>query len=144
MKWDKRAKRKVTIEVPTDEAFVYIAWGRDESRPLYVGKSRNLMARIGEHARSSQWYVYLDHFDIYGYRTELDAIEAEADAIHGLQPEYNVALNVGRPPRLNRYRRMRRQLQAFTYGERWPTLDDIPTEQRDIIARVQNRGKPAA
>ena len=140
MTWDQFATRKVTLELPEDEAFVYIAWGRDESRPLYIGKSRNVMARLGQHAQSSPWYVYIDHFDVYGFRSELAALQAEAEAIAELRPEYNKALNLGSEPPISRYRRHRRRYERVTLGEPWPTLDDIPADQLEIIRRVQNRG----
>lgn len=143
MKWDRRARHTASFELPEAEAFVYVAWGRDESRALYVGKSRNVMSRIGQHAQASPWFPYLARLDFYGYRSEGEALQAEAEAIAELRPEYNVALNVGSEPTPTRYLRPRRKHQPFTFGERWATVDDIPADQLAIIRRIQNRGRAA-
>lgn len=142
MKWDARARSKFSIELPAGEAFVYVAWGIDDSRALYVGKTRHLMARMGQHERSSDWYPYLDRLDVYAYRSDSDALKAEAEAIWELHPEYNTMLNGFRPDPIARHpRHPRRPEPRVTFGDRWASLDDIPADQLVIVRRVQRRGK---
>ena len=141
--WRKRSLGKSELRVPNDQACVYIAWGLDESRPLYVGKSRSLMQRLGSHARSSAWWPYLHRLEVYGYRSDEAALIAEAEAIHELRPAYNQVGNRGTIPPMVRYLRRRKKPEPSVYGSPIST-DEIPAAQLAIIARVQNRRKDAA
>jgi hypothetical protein len=38
-----------TEQVPVSAACCYVLWGDDQERPLYVGKSTNVLARLGAH-----------------------------------------------------------------------------------------------
>lgn len=140
MSW--RTKARYDFEFPTDEAFVYIAWGMDESRPLYIGKTRHLMRRMAGHERSSPWFPYLRRLEVYGYPSEKKALIAEAEAIATMDPEYNIVGAFGNTPPLVRYLRRRRPTPPPGYGPEI-TTDEISADQLAIIRRVQNRGRAA-
>lgn len=93
--------------------YVYVAWGRNRQRPLYVGKTNLPMGRIGNHFRDSVWARRVQAFNCYGFQTEREALQAELRAIKELNPVYNVIRSE-------------------------PAFDE--DEQAAIIRRVQNRG----
>ena len=136
--WRQRSISKSVLDLPASGFYVYIAWGTDKKRPLYVGKSRNLLARMGQHSQSSAWWKYMQRLAVYAYPTEADALNAEAEAIGELQPEYNLAGVTRRP--LQPYKP--KPLLIDDHGPRIST-DEIPSHQLAIIARVQNRGRTA-
>lgn len=138
MSWDKGSSGKWTLEIPTDQAFVYVAWGLDERRPLYVGKTRSLMGRLGQHEQASPWFRYVRRLEVYGFRSELAALEAEAQAIHDLQPAFNRTGITSHIPAVLRYRRRKRSPVPLGNGPPI-TTDEISPDQLAIVARVQNR-----
>lgn len=141
MTW--RSRRRSVLEVPDGVYFVYLAWGFDPKRPLYVGKTRALMGRLGKHSQQSRWFDSVRRWEVYAYPSEEEALIAEGDAINELRPEYNQAGNRGAPPPMARYLRHRIPRQPVpTYGPPI-TTDEITAEQLAVVQRVQNRGKAA-
>ena len=142
MSWRSRSTGRVSIQFPNDAAYVYIAWGMDSKRPLYIGKTRAYHKRMAGHERASKWWPFLRSIDLYAYRTEAEALIAESEAITELQPEYNQVGNAGAPPPLVRYLRHRAAQPPIDFGPPIST-DEIPAHQLAIIARVQRRGRAA-
>ena len=142
MSWKKRATGHSRVDLPNDSAYVYVAWGLDDRRPLYVGKTRRFHRRMAMHERHSKWWPLVRRFDLYSYRTEADALVAESEAIRDLGPDYNLVGNQGKLTSLARYLKRRISQPPTTYGPEIST-DEIPADQLAIVARVQRR-KPAA
>lgn len=52
---DRRTRLRHTVSSRIGDAFdqhgfyVYILWGADEDNPLYIGQSRNVLSRLGQH-----------------------------------------------------------------------------------------------
>lgn len=139
MSWKSRARSVAVLDVPSQRAVVYVAWGIEEDRPLYVGRSRTLMTRIGQHAHKSAWWPYVRRLEVYSYANEGEAIVAEAEAIADLRPEWNQRQRGG-PNLRQRLRRKRWHPEPAEYGPPL-TFDEISADQLAIIARVQNRGR---
>lgn len=69
--------------------YVYVAWGSDESRPLYIGKSSNVLARLGQHSTVQPWYPDAVRFELHTFESSKAAEDAETEAIYELNPIYN-------------------------------------------------------
>lgn len=147
MSWDESAIGRQSLRSPHidwDACYVYVAWGHDRSRPLYVGKSREPLNRIGRHLRGTAWGSEVIEWDMVAFGTEGEAIRAEARAIHELNPIHNVQRGGGgasfrrsftRAPRLGKVPSAHKAIP--------PPIHGISPEQLAIIARVQRRGKAA-
>lgn len=142
MSWRKRAVGRTTLEYPGPGYYVYVAWGMDRSRALYVGKTRAFHPRMAGHERQSPWFPYLRTMDLYAYSTEEQALIAEAEAIRDLKPEYNQVGNAGKLPPMVRYLRHRKAQPLVTYGSEI-TTEQISAKQLAVIARVQRLGRPS-
>lgn len=59
-------------------------------RVLYVGESRDVFARMGQHKSTSEWYSKMKRLIVEEYATRQDAIHREADLIERAQPPFNV------------------------------------------------------
>jgi hypothetical protein len=150
-RWAARSIGRQTFTSPAidwDACYVYVGWGHDRSRPLYVGKSREPLNRIGRHLRQTAWGASVVDWELYAFGSELEALDAESRAIHELDPIHNIAR--GGPggmrtrqyrPRDNesRRRRMPTALEAIS-----KPIHGISPEQLAIIRRVQNRRGRAA
>jgi hypothetical protein len=119
-----------------DACYVYIAWGHDHARPLYIGKSREPLNRIGRHLRATAWSAAAVEWELLAYASEADALMAEAWAIHELDPLHNVIRggSGGVRTRKRGTRKMPTALQAIP-----KPIHGISADQLEIIARVQNR-----
>ena len=85
--------RRFSIKVPRrpqDAYWIYIAWGIDSKRPLYVGMSGQLWKRIGHHVDRSVFGPDVVEFECHSFSTEEEALAAEARAIHDLNPRWNL------------------------------------------------------
>ena len=146
--WLERGATTRQIIRPTRGFYVYIAWGRDRERPLYVGQSRQLHDRIGTHLRDAPWRKSVLRFEVYAFTTAADALEAESDAIASLHPIHNLTGNgdvtarlvrtVPKPPRAPRAKKVAQPYQPEPSG--YP--DYFTPEQFEIIRRVQKAGRP--
>ena len=148
MTWDQRSIGRQSFRSPGidwDACYVYVAWGHDRARPLYVGKSREPLNRIGRHLRSTAWGADVVEWDLYAFDSEGGALDAEARAIHELNPVHNVARGGGGGRRGRTYHRRPRKHAMPTALEAVPRpIHGISTEQLAIIARVQKRRGRAA
>jgi hypothetical protein len=87
-----------------DRFYVYIAWGEDRSRPLYVGKGNSIWDRIGHHMLNKRWADDVVEFECHAFPTMLDALEAEKNTIEDLNPIHNVLRISGRRQFVRNYR----------------------------------------
>src|SRR5688500_9234151 len=93
MTWDALAKGRQSFRSPAidwDACYVYVAWGHDRTRPLYVGKSREPLNRIGRHLRATAWGADVVEWELLAFDSELVALSAESLAIHQLDPIHNI------------------------------------------------------
>jgi hypothetical protein len=77
-------------QVPVSAACCYVLWGEDQERPLYVGKSTNVLARLGTHladpvkrSQIRRWTI----IECADGPSRLD--EAETMLIAHYRPRYN-------------------------------------------------------
>lgn len=89
-RWDEWGSTgEVAIDLAFRGHYVYVAWGADLERPLYVGKTRNFLGRMANHARDSLWYVEANRVELHAFQTAEDAELAEIEAIFALNPIHN-------------------------------------------------------
>lgn len=69
--------------------YVYIAWGEDRSRPLYVGKARNPWSRISTHMHQRPWQADVVAWEAHGFPSEGLAEAVEIEAIAHFNPIHN-------------------------------------------------------
>jgi hypothetical protein len=70
--------------------FVYLLYAEDADRPVYVGKSTNLMARLGAHMTAQDRRHRIRTISIIRCKTELSMNITEGKLIERHQPELNV------------------------------------------------------
>jgi predicted GIY-YIG superfamily endonuclease len=71
--------------------FVYCLWGADPNRPLYVGMSENVLARIGDHTRNPDRRHAIERVTLLHCPGRHAARETEARLIAESRPLWNVA-----------------------------------------------------
>ena len=70
--------------------FVYFLWGSDSARPLYVGKSKNLLTRLGQHMGNPLRAPYVERVTFIKYDSAHEMDDAERVYISGCNPLWNV------------------------------------------------------
>lgn len=143
-RWKEWGAMRRQVVRPQRGHFVYVAWGLTR-RPLYVGKSRGVLARIGAHLVTATWARKVVKFEIYSFETEDAALDAEALAIVALDPIHNVA-GIGaeraaitrNTPKRSRVPRLKRTPPPAPDG--YP--DYFTEEQWEIVHRTQKAGRP--
>lgn len=70
--------------------FVYILWGEDESKPLYVGQSTNILARLGNHMQNNDRRHLVRKVRVIRCRSERHMDDTECRLIAKFQPTLNV------------------------------------------------------
>ena len=63
---------------------------------LYVGLSVHPMQRLAQHAHTAKWFKDTVRIELEHLNDDVDALQAEGDAIFKEQPTYNVLFK-GRP-----------------------------------------------
>lgn len=99
MAWNDGALERLRFSaVPfrPDRHYVYIAWGADRSRPLYVGKGDRPFIRIGLHLASAKWAPEVVEYEAHAFGSAAEALEAEKAAIYELDPIHNVIRSLPR------------------------------------------------
>ena len=123
-RWDEwGARDRVTVK--PGGFHVYVAWGVDRGRPLYIGKSAALWARIGAHSRVAKWAAQVVEWEAYSFDSEQDALDIEAEAITALNPIYNAVrpeTSADREARRVGYERREAAKQAR--HDRWAVEDE--------------------
>lgn len=69
--------------------FVYVLWGRDERRPLYVGQSTNILARLGDHLGDRKKRYGVTRVSVFRCKSEGQMDKHEARLIAEFQPPWN-------------------------------------------------------
>jgi excinuclease UvrABC nuclease subunit len=89
--WKERGSDHTFTVAPLPRGhYVYIAWGADRSRPLYIGKAVNLWRRYEQHgAWKADWLPLVEELEVRSFPTAELARRAELDAIQTLNPIYN-------------------------------------------------------
>jgi len=72
--------------------FVYLLWGPDEDRPLYIGQSINVLARLGKHVVAS-YAKDIRRVTIMRCSAAKEMTDTEAYLIAKHRPLLNVTLN---------------------------------------------------
>jgi len=149
--------------------YVYLAWGEDRSRPLYIGKAKNPWARIATHMYQKPWRGDVVAWEAHGFPSERMAEAIEIEAIAHFNPIHNSTRRMTRADwqeqdRISAEREARKEAARAKVTAEWearlvrrstpaPTYkprrirrqkwrDDVFTpEQLAIVARIQNRGK---
>lgn len=70
--------------------FLYRHFDKDEAL-LYVGLTRNILARTGAHSHLKDWFDRVTKITIERYETRQDGLQAERDAIQAENPVFNIA-----------------------------------------------------
>ncbi|UIW13460.1 G-I-Y Y-I-G endonuclease [Arthrobacter phage Amyev] len=97
--------RKTRYHGPGRLAYVYRLFDADGAL-LYVGKTYSVSARLftGEtaHSKTKKWFSRVASVRVAAYKSDADALEAEAWAIQREAPRFNVAQPKPRKPRVPR------------------------------------------
>lgn len=70
--------------------FVYILWGDDLERPLYVGQSKNVFQRVGMHLSAEPKASLTRRVEIIRCATARAMFETEITLIERLRPTMNI------------------------------------------------------
>lgn len=70
--------------------FVYLLWGSDSDVPLYVGQSRNLLSRLGQHMSNPDRKHLVQRVQVMRCKNERDMCRTENRLITLYQPPLNV------------------------------------------------------
>ena len=91
MNWDELGSTGVfSITPPKRGFYVYIAWGADRTRPLYIGRAVNLWRRFEQHAQwKAQWVAEVVELECRAFPSAEMAESAERDAILEMNPIHN-------------------------------------------------------
>lgn len=74
-----------------DGCFVYCLWGRDRKVPIYVGKSTNILSRLGAHMNDSTKRILTYRITLLRCANEMQMDATERRLIARYQPELNTA-----------------------------------------------------
>lgn len=70
---------------------VYVLWGDDRGRPLYVGQSRQVLTRLSSHMQDPQKKIHVRHITVLRCVDDPAMCELERSLIDRHQPPFNVA-----------------------------------------------------
>lgn len=107
----KRTKKAPHIGVVGH--FVYILWGEDRTRPLYVGETAHLMRRLGNHRDKAERVLTIQ---LLAFDSEQERSLAEAQLIRHYQPPLNTLHAAGNGGRRGPIRRNRPAQRAYFLG----------------------------
>jgi predicted GIY-YIG superfamily endonuclease len=71
--------------------YVYLLWGDDETRPLYVGQSTNIFSRLGSHMSDPKKRYRIQTVSVIRCETERQMGTTELRLIRKYRPELNTA-----------------------------------------------------
>jgi len=77
--------------------FVYLLWGTSDDRPLYIGRSSNVLARLGSHMNNPARRHRIARVTLIRCFSAEVAAETEAHLIDVYQCELNMLDGSGRP-----------------------------------------------
>lgn len=131
-RWAEWGSTGSTSVVPPQRGFwVYVAWGEDRKRPLYVGKARDPLGRLAQHSRIPMpWVEELVELECHAFPNEAMAGAAEIEAIQCLNSIHN------RMRRLTKaHRRLLPRLILIQRRAFWADLERRRSERREREAR---------
>jgi hypothetical protein len=70
--------------------YVYLLWGNDPDRPVYVGQSSNILARLGDHMRDATKRSIVKRVQVVNCEDKAKMDELEASLILAYQPVLNI------------------------------------------------------
>lgn len=73
--------------------FVYLLWGADADRPMYVGQSRNILSRLGSHMQNPERGPHVHSVQLLRCESKKAMDEMERSLIVGYQPAWNKVHN---------------------------------------------------
>jgi hypothetical protein len=76
--------------------FVYMLWDRSETHPIYVGATRNVMSRVGDHLRNPERRHRIGRVTLVRCASATAMEATEADLIDHYQPEFNARPGIRR------------------------------------------------
>jgi hypothetical protein len=173
-KWEEwGSDHEFHIQLPRKGAgYVYVAWGVNRDRPLYIGKAVTPTERIMWHVRNASWAAEVEEWEVHGFPTAELAEAIEIEAIHDLNPIHNVMRRWTRA-QWDEHRQVSAEREAAKQAARDKITADYEArrsrpkpapppvykprpvrkqkfrkeiwtpDQLAIIARVQNRGRAA-
>lgn len=75
--------------IPVTGYYVYFLYGSDLQTPFYIGSTRNLFSRIGDHFYSARFSGMLSSVSIYKFDSEDQMLGQEMLMIKKYQPKFN-------------------------------------------------------
>lgn len=100
--------------------YVYVLWGYEDDRPLYVGQSRNLYARLGQHMRELDRIEQIYRIEVAQCETQTAMDQLEASLIGRYLPYFNIMSNPA--PGMRRGESTRNAQLAWRAGRRLPKV----------------------
>lgn len=85
--WDRRQP----LPFSPHGYYVYLLWGDRRYRPLYVGQSRNVLRRIGQHV--SDYGELINDVDVIPCDSQEEMTSIEQAMIEALSPMWNFTFN---------------------------------------------------
>jgi hypothetical protein len=73
--------------------FVYLLWGSSDDCPLYVGRSANILGRLGQHLYDNSKRKRIKRVTLVRCYSARDADETETKLIKFYEPELNLSVN---------------------------------------------------
>lgn len=92
MTGERRSTSTGWMELPIVEGFyVYALWGDDPTRPLYIGKSRNLLGRVGTHLSNPNRAEHIRRVTVVRCSSQESMDRRELREIRTRKPTWNIA-----------------------------------------------------
>jgi hypothetical protein len=71
--------------------FVYLLWGADDTTPLYVGQSSNVLARLGTHLADTMKRAVIERVTMVRCKSRKHMDRTELRLIRHYRPPWNIA-----------------------------------------------------
>jgi hypothetical protein len=127
--------------------YVYLLWSRKgDPAPLYVGRSRNILSRLGSHLGNSEKRPHIGWVSLIRCTSHADMAAREGALIRKLRPPWNKDIPTAGAPRMSRktsiYLSDDRLAEIEASGKTIPELIDLGLEylaaQSDKIPQAES------
>jgi hypothetical protein len=88
---DGLVMQHLDLQMDPNGYYVYLLWGIEEDRPLYVGQSTNIFSRLGSHMNDPVKRARVRRVMVIGCKTERQMDSTELRLIRKYRPELNTA-----------------------------------------------------
>jgi predicted GIY-YIG superfamily endonuclease len=94
---DRRTRLRHTVSSRIGDSFdphgyyVYLLWGENEDRPVYIGQSRNVLGRLGTHMQNPEKRCLVKSVQLIRCSGEATMKRTEAALIREYKPSMNIA-----------------------------------------------------